>query len=275
MKKLLGILAINLILCNTSIAASFGFGELKMEDWAVNYFIEYIRGKHARAPGNFVIAEDSSQAIYSYCSAGPGNCRSGDLLRRIIKICEKEATRGAKCYQFARGRTVKWDNGINKGKKESRIDSKWSKAEVVAKLTELGFLGGTTGTTTKVEKKKEEKKVEKKKEEKEVEKKVTSKTISGERVIALSWDGYADLIAGTIHFDETDNKGEINLKLPNNDGSCEGSYSLQEGGKGTWQIACTNDMGAGGTLKWDDSGTTGIGRDYKDKKVKFTIAAKS
>ena len=59
------------------------------------------------------------------------------------------------------------------------------------------------------------------------------------------------------------------------DGSCEGSYSLQEGGKGTWQIVCTNNMGAAGTLKWGDSGTTGIGRDYKDKKVKFTVAKKS
>jgi len=118
-------------------------------------------------------------------------------------------------------------------------------------------------------------KKEKKKKEKKTEEKVMSKTVSGERAIALSWEGYEDLIAGIIQFSENNNKGNIKLTLPNMDGSCEGSYSLQEGGKGTWQIVCTNNMGAAGTLKWGDSGTTGIGRDYKDKKVKFTVAKKS
>ena len=48
---------------------------------------------------------------------------------------------------------------------------------------------------------------------------------------------------------------------------------MQEGGKGTWQISCTNNMGAAGTLKWiKDGGVTGSGRDYNDKKVKFTVS---
>ena len=70
-------------------------------------------------------------------------------------------------------------------------------------------------------------------------------------------------------------KGVLKLPLPNNDGMCEGSYSLLKDGKGTWQISCTNNMGAAGTLKWIKGGsTTGIGRDFKDKKVKFTISQK-
>ena len=85
-----------------------------------------------------------------------------------------------------------------------------------------------------------------------------------------------NLIAGTVKFDEADYKGTLNLPLPNNDGTCDGSYSLQEGGKGTWQISCTNDMGAAGTLKWTETGgVTGNGRDHNDKKVKFTISKKS
>jgi hypothetical protein len=99
--------------------------------------------------------------------------------------------------------------------------------------------------------------------------------LKGERSIALSWDGYSDLIAGTVEFDETDYKGAINILLPNNDGNCEGSYSLQENGKGTWQISCTNNMGAAGTLKWiRNGGVTGSGRDHNDKKVKFTVSKK-
>ena len=81
---------------------------------------------------------------------------------------------------------------------------------------------------------------------------------------------------GTIEINEKDYKGEINLTLPNKDGSCNGSYSLQADGRGTWQISCTNNMGAAGSLKWvREGGTTGQGRDYKDKKVQFTVASNS
>ena len=60
------------------------------------------------------------------------------------------------------------------------------------------------------------------------------------------------------------------------DGICDGTYSLQEGGLGTWQITCSNNMGAAGTLKWvKDGGVTGIGRDHNDKKVKFTVSKQS
>ena len=35
-------------------------------------------------------------------------------------------------------------------------------------------------------------------------------------------------------------------------------------------------MGAAGVLEWiRDGGVTGTGRDFKDKKVKFTVSSKS
>ena len=118
--------------------------------------------------------------------------------------------------------------------------------------------------------------IETKKKKKETKKVVKKYSESGERSIALSWDGYEDLIAGTVEFNEADYKGALNLPLPNNDGTCDGTYSLQEGGKGTWQIACTNNMGAAGTLKWTkNGGVTGSGRDHNDKKVKFTVSKKT
>ena len=98
-------------------------------------------------------------------------------------------------------------------------------------------------------------------------------SLKGERPLALSWDGYSDLIAGKVKFNEADSKGSVNFVLPNNDGTCEGSYNLQQQGKGTWQISCTNNMGTAGTINWVKNGSvTGTGRDYKDKKVKFTIS---
>ena len=37
--------------------------------------------------------------------------------------------------------------------------------------------------------------------------------LKGERSIALSWDGYEDLIAGTVKFDEADYKGTLKIPL--------------------------------------------------------------
>ena len=317
--------------------------------------------------------------MYWFCASG--NCA---MRSNPASVCEINA--GQECKLFAHRRTIKWKNDINPGKgKASRIKSKWSEAEIRAKLTELGFLGGSTSSSitnkkikegvvyfnkcswslnedqyhwsfevdlnkgsylkevffakgeiyndkfkiilndddfikTKIKniyddkyvqyefnKKKDEitkftyndkKGKDKddttvlicndivgtlssletapKKKKKEPKKIVKKYELKGAKSIALSWEGYEDLIAGIVKFDETDYRGTLNIPLPNNDGTCDGTYSLQAGGKGTWQIACTNKMGAAGTLKWvKDGGVTGTGRDHNDKKVKFTVSKDS
>ena len=245
----------------------YGEGELKLSDNIVEYFLKYIKGKNGKYPADFYITIDGTDAIYWTCRVMT-NCAPGSA-KTDLKICERET--GKKCKKFARQRTIRWKNGINPAKgKISQINSKLDLSGLKAKLTELGFYGNTT-TTKKVEKK-ETKKAEKKKEKKVVKK----YSLEGKSSLALSWDGYSDLIAGTVEFNEADYKGILNLALPNNDGTCEGSYFLQSDGKGTWQISCTNNMGAAGTLKWiKDGGVTGIGRDHNDKKVKFTVSKQS
>ena len=303
---------------NPAKSGNYGEGELKLADYIVEYFLEYLKGKGDKKPSQFYVTADGKDAIYWYC--GSGSCRDSGT-----KSQAKECTViiGRECIPFARKRTIKWKNGINPGKgKISQISSKLDLNGLKAKLTELGFYGNTT-TTKKIEIKKRkyeasvtnsfskevykwtsnkslddakrqaldrckiyeekpelcgkvEKKITKKVEKKKEEKVVKKYSLEGKRSLALSWDGYSDLIAGTVEFYEADYKGILNLALPNNDGTCEGSYSLQADGKGTWQISCTNNMGAAGTLKWiKDGGVTGIGRDHNDKKVKFTVSKQS
>jgi hypothetical protein len=265
--RILGIVVLGLLLSTGSFASTKkGKGEVTIKDSSLDHFITYIRGKKSMNPQGFILSSDGSWSSYWYCAHS--RCAAGNF-NPTIRKCEEET--GVNCGLFASRRTIVWKNQINPGKgKISTINSKWSDAEIRAKLTELGFLGGSssssTTTTSKITKKK-------KKEPKKVVKKYELK---GERSIALSWDGYEDLIAGTVEFDEADYKGTLNIPLPNNDGNCDGSYSLQEGGKGTWQIACSNNMGAAGTLKWTEKGgVTGKGRDHNDKKVKFTVSKKS
>ena len=268
MKKILTIVVFTFLIFNNNVnAGKWGEGELQLTKSMADYFIKFIRGKGSKQPSDFYVTLDGTDGTYWYCSHI--NCTEGSLLEDI-KDCERKTRK--KCAKFAFRRTIKWKNGINPAKgKASTIKSKWSDEEIYAKLTELGFYNNNsssnTTTTPKITKKIE------KKENKKVVKKYSE---SGERSIALSWDGYEDLIAGTVEFNEANYKGTLNLSLPNNDGACDGTYSLQKGGKGTWQIACTNNMGAAGTLKWTETGgVTGKGRDHNDKKVKFTVSKKS
>ena len=135
-------------------SGSIGLGELKLSDTSVHWFIKYLKGGWGKKPLSFLVTIDGASPYFWYCPEA--NCVPGNSASEI-KICEQYHN-GQECKIFARRRTVKWKNGINKGHKESRFSSKWSDAEIRAKLTELGFLGEATSTTTKAEKKKETKK---------------------------------------------------------------------------------------------------------------------
>ena len=217
MKKFFLILSLAFLLTsNTQASSKWGKGELKLDDYVVEKFIEYLRGNVSKTPYLFAVSVDGWGYNYYYCEYGAG-CQGG--AEAILEECSRYS-KGEECYLFARRRTIKWKNGINPGKgKASKISGKWSDEEIRKRLTELGFLGSETkssssATTT-------------------TNKTVKKYELKGERSIALSWDGYDQLIAGTVKFDEVDYKGTLNLPLPNNDGTCNGTYSLQEGGIGT------------------------------------------
>ena len=152
MKKFLIILIFNLFLISPSVnAGPIGQGELKLGPGAVNAFIEYIKSKKGK-PRLFLVPIDGGSASWWYCPKHIPVCQPGGTTEELRK-CERYHKQD--CKVFARFRTIKWSNGINKGGKESKFNSKMSESEIKGKLVELGFLGGTTSATTKVEKKKE------------------------------------------------------------------------------------------------------------------------
>lgn len=114
----------------------------------------------------------------------------------------------------------------------------------------------------------------KKKDEVFITKKSEKLNLEGTRTFALSWEGYDDLILGSITFSEKDLIGKIDFNLPNNEGNCFGTYALSKQ-KGTWSLRCDHkDMNASGFLKWnsDDGSVSGNGKDSLGKKVKFKVA---
>ena len=257
-----------LIFAPSSYSKTIGEGELKLNDEMIRYFQKYLLGKGNQRPMVFTIAVDGSYATYWYCPVG--QC-VGENPKQFNRICEKDG--GVECKIFAKGKYVKWKNGVNKGKgKSSKVSGRVSFDELKLRLAELGFVDdGSSKNISNIDNTSNIKSSNS--ETKKVAKKYN---LEGDRSIALSWEGYQDLIAGTVKFDEKDYRGTLNIPLPNNDGTCDGTYSLQEGGKGTWQIACSNNLGAAGTLKWiKNGGVTGTGRDHNDKKVKFTVSKNS
>ena len=126
---------------NTQAASKWGRGDLKLDDFVVEKFIEYIKGNVSSSPYKFAVSIDGLGYQYYYCSTG-SSCQGGDAL--ILEECSKNSN-GAECFLFASRRTIKWKNGVNLGKgKTSKISRKLSSEEIIAKLTKLGFLDDVT-----------------------------------------------------------------------------------------------------------------------------------
>ena len=152
MKNILGIILLCLLFSSTSFAGvKKGKGEVKMSNESLYRFIQYIRGKKGQKPMTFILSSDGLWSTYWYCGHAAG-CREGTSYEPTIRECERAT--GTDCGLFARRYTILWKNGINPGKgNESKIRMKWSDDQIRAKLTELGFLGGsisTTSTTSKI-----------------------------------------------------------------------------------------------------------------------------
>jgi len=174
MKKLLGIVVLGLLLSTSafSVNKNVGTGELQLSDDIVEHFIHYIKLSGQEQPSAMYVTEDGLNAQHWLCPYG--SCQSHNVARGVTK-CEQEFNKT--CKLFARRRTIKWHNGINSGKRnESTFKSKWSKIEIRAKLTELGFLGGSTSasttTTPKITKKKEPKITKKNTEDNDIVNKI-------------------------------------------------------------------------------------------------------
>ena len=268
MKNLIKILffVISLFFLNISKADdAAGDGRIQLTEDMVEYFKLYLSNKGGQAfPASLYVTIDGTNGVYWTCPIAQCNPGSTKTMSR-----ECSSITGQKCKLFAKKRTVKWKNGINPGKgKASKFSKKMSDQELRDKLNKLGFYNNSSLDSSSYNNS-----TEQNNDSSTVN---NSYSLKGERAIALSWKGYSDLIAGIIDFDEKNYKGNINLDLPNNDGSCEGNYMLQKGGKGTWQLSCSNDMGASGTLKWiKDGSVTGKGLDFNDNKVTFTVSSKS
>ena len=161
MKKILSLIIISLFFSgNVNSAPQDGKGELKLSYNAAMDFINYIRGGvgfGAKASNNkpmvYYVTVDGSGSYFWYCPYG--QCRSGNAKEEMI-LCERAYKK--ECKRFARGKQVRWDNGINPIKgSASKFHETMTDDAMLAKLTDLGFYGNTSSSSTTINKNKKKK----------------------------------------------------------------------------------------------------------------------
>ena len=218
-------------------------------------------------PGAIVIAEDGSEFSYIRRPAhvDASNVDTKNYVGMLLKDCQKRS--GKECYLFASGYKILWDNGSDKKRRKlKRKEIRAGKTKAI--LQELGFYNPaySQSSSNLSASKQENSKSTNDQDSKKI-------FVSGERAMAIQWEGYKDLIVGNINFKVSENVGAFKLRLPKNDGICNGTYALSES-KGTWSIMCDNKMSASGTLQWNssDDSVTGSGKDTNNKSVKFTAS---
>ena len=151
MKKFIIFVFLLFIFSSKSYAAQDGRGELQLTEQAVNSFIRYIKGDTSKGksrsnkPLVLWISNDGNLAYWWYCPYERCTPSNGNEER---KFCEKESNQS--CSRFARGRYVRWDNGINPKGKAAKFNSKMTENEIRNKLTKLGFYNNNIATNTEV-----------------------------------------------------------------------------------------------------------------------------
>lgn len=97
------------------------------------------------------------------------------------------------------------------------------------------------------------------------------------RPIAVRWEGYNELFAGTVLLKQGDGSGSVSIQLPNNDGSCNGLFQATTSSGSVWSVSCTNGLAASGTSKGlgPGKGAIGEGTDTQGRKVSFTLGGRS
>ena len=192
-----------------------GEGPLTVSSNVAKGFAAY---KKTFKPLAFSITNDGGCHYYLYCPADQGMCQElTDFGYQTKMKCEAACKRP--CSVFARADAIVWRgevSGLDGTAQTIKASAKLEPPSVpdkaaAAKPAEPGY---------------------------------------HHRPIAIRWDGYAELLAGTAEIAEKSGVGQIRIVLPNNDGTCTGASAAGGGSsEGVWTVSCTNGLSASGTFK--------------------------
>ena len=154
MKKILGIIVVGLLLSTSAFSKSLqGQGSIKFNEGTLNHFTKYLStgiqnkdlGASRAGKGiTFAVSVSGRMSGYIYCPHGK-YCTPNDSIG-AIKQCRKWVKKylkiKEKCYVFAHGRKIVWNNEM------FRIPSKASREDVLKILNDLNFYDLSSTTIT-------------------------------------------------------------------------------------------------------------------------------
>ncbi len=93
------------------------------------------------------------------------------------------------------------------------------------------------------------------------------------RVLAVRWEGYANLMVGEAVIQQNKTLATLSVQLPNNEGTCTGVSQLTSSSNGIWTVSCPNNLSATGTFLANGlgKGSSGFGKDLNGRTVEFTM----
>jgi len=94
---------------------------------------------------------------------------------------------------------------------------------------------------------------------------VTTEALTFERPVVVNWEGKPQVIIGRFQFAGDRGSDVISLNLEYSYARCKGNFSISTGPKGTWALACTNNLTVSG-----ESGF-GTGTDSEGNKLSFKV----
>ena len=134
MKIVLKIIFIFLISFSNSYSKN-GTGEVKFSSQSYQYFLAYLRGDGnptatgvmmtSGKPTGFAINQKGNNTFYYYCPKKYGdNCMPGGHIKAQSDCSNRSKKRGdGRCFVFAKGRVIVWDNKNIKIPKRVTVES--------------------------------------------------------------------------------------------------------------------------------------------------------
>ena len=166
---------------SASVKKHQGKGELHLSNELIDQYFNYVTKPLNKLPLVFFITEDQKNFFLTIIDNDGGGYAGSGTISKKKRRCENKFKQ--KCNLFSNSRYIVWDNGINPlNEKDSKISYKISKAELILKLKELGFITDAKQLAVKKEKKLAKEKAAKEKAAKE--KKLAEEKAAKEKKLA-------------------------------------------------------------------------------------------
>lgn len=222
---------------------------IPLSSGARNFFAKY---SALPTSGYFAVSEDGRSAGYTYCEDWAG-CSGIGNAGEAIAVCE-QYSRGVPCVIYAYAGKPLVDDKTLKVASVQNNQAPAATPKPAPAAVPASPPPAVVAPTAQP----------------------PAPTAMESRTIAVRWEGIAELMAGTVQFEERAGTGRVAFTFPDRSATCSGTFQAKDRASGAWSLACSNGKAASGSYKalGPGQGSVGEGKDVDGKAVQFTVGAR-